>query len=102
MLDNEEVKNKHLAVERNLETLHDALEKVFHLQKDSNTDIGKLRITMIMIKQKGISMVNLLIQQVDSVKSGVNSSNNELAVTVQTSYSNLPWNVECSYNTFCE
>ena len=57
---------------------------------------------MKMIKQKGISMVNLLIQQVDSLKSAVNSSNNELAVTVQTLYSNLPWNVECSYNTFYE
>ena len=57
---------------------------------------------MKMIKQKGISMVNFLIQQVDYLKSGVKSSNNELAVTVQTSYSNLSWNVECSYNTFCE
>ena len=75
---------------------------VFDLQKDSNTDIGKLRIAIKMIKQKGISMVNRLIQQVDSVKSGVNSSNNVLVVTVQTSYSNLMWNVEHSYNTFCE
>ena len=65
-------------------------------------DIDKLRIAMKMIKQKGISMVNRLIQQLDSLKIGVNSSNNELIVTVQTSYSNLPWNVECSYNTFYE
>ena len=64
--------------------------------------MDKLRIAMKMIKQKGISMVNRLIQQVDSLKSGVNSSNNELAVTVPTSYSNLPWNVEHSYNTFCD
>ena len=64
--------------------------------------MDKLRIAMKMIKQKGISMVNRLIQQVDSLKSGVNSSNNVLVVTVQTSYSNLLWNVERSYNTFCE
>ena len=61
-----------------------------------------LRIAMKMIKQKGISMVNNLIQQVDSLMSGVNSYNNEHAVRVQTSYSNLPWNVERSYNTFYE
>ena len=62
-------------------------------------DIDKLRIAMKMIKQKGISIVNRLIQQVDPLKIGVNSSNNVLAVTVQTSYSNLPWNLEHSYNT---
>ena len=75
---------------------------VFNLQKDSNTGIGKLRIAMTMTNQKGISMLNHLIQQVDSLKSGVNSSNSVLAITVKTSYSNLLWNVERSYNTFCE
>ena len=57
LLDNEEVKNKHLAVERNLETLHDALEKVFHLPKDSSTDIGKLCIDITTIKKEGTSTV---------------------------------------------
>ena len=99
LLDNEEVKIRHLAVERNLSW---CCGKVFHLNKDSNSDMDKLRIAMKMIKQKGIWMINRLIQQVDSLKSGVNSSNNVHAFIVQTSYSNLLWNVEHSCNTFCE
>ena len=57
---------------------------------------------MTMIKHEGIPTVNRLIQHVDSLKSGVNSSNNELAVAIQISYSSLSRNVERSYNTFYE
>ncbi|KAG5595960.1 hypothetical protein H5410_037192 [Solanum commersonii] len=53
------------------------------------------------IKQEAISTVNRLIKQVDSLKSGVSLSNNDLLVIVQTSYSNLFRNVEHSYSTFC-
>ncbi|KAH0776300.1 hypothetical protein KY290_007711 [Solanum tuberosum] len=45
--------------------------------------------------------VKKLIQQVDSLKSGVSFSNNDLVVSVQTSYSSLSRNVEHSYNSFC-
>ena len=75
---------------------------LWRLQKDFSPYIGNLWITMTMIKHEGISTVNRLIQHVDSLKSGVNFSNNELAVIVQTSYSSLSWNVERSYNTFYE
>lgn len=71
--DNNEVKTRLLTVEQNLETLHDAMLKVFRLQKDTITDIGKLRIAMIGIKQEGISTINHLIKQVHPLKGGVNS-----------------------------
>ncbi|KAG5630738.1 hypothetical protein H5410_002455 [Solanum commersonii] len=100
--DSDELKTRIIAVERGLETFHDAIEKVFRLQKDTNIDIGKLRIAMTRIKQEGISTVNKLIRQVDSLKTGVNSSNNELAISVQNSYSSLSMTVERSYNSFSE
>jgi len=101
MQDNDELKTRFFGVERGLETLHDVVEKVFLLQKDTTTDVGKLRIAMTGIKQEGISTVNKLIRQVDFLKSGVSSSNNDLAVTVQTSYSSLSLSMERSYNSFC-
>ncbi|KAG5615587.1 hypothetical protein H5410_015411 [Solanum commersonii] len=65
--DNEELKTRILAVERGSETLHDDVEKVFRLQKDTNIDIGKLRIAMAGIKQEGISTVNkLTLSRVES------------------------------------
>ncbi|KAH0669715.1 hypothetical protein KY285_023874 [Solanum tuberosum] len=75
--DSDELKTHILAVEHGLETLHDAVEK------------------------EGIATVNKLIRQVDSLKSGVSSSNNDLAIYVQNSYSSLSKYVERSYNTFC-
>ncbi|KAH0661484.1 hypothetical protein KY284_026415 [Solanum tuberosum] len=99
--DNDELKTCILAVERGLEAFHQAVEKVFRLQKETSTDVDKLRIAMTDIKQEGIFIVKKLIQQVDALKSEVSSSNNDLGVTVQTSYSSLSRNVECSYNSFC-
>ena len=75
---------------------------LWRLQKDFSPYIGNLYIFMTVIKNEGISTVNRLIQHVDSLKSGVNSSNNELAVAIQISYSSLSRNVERSYNTFYE
>ncbi|KAG5586670.1 hypothetical protein H5410_047104, partial [Solanum commersonii] len=101
MQDNDELKTMLFGVERGLETLHDAIEKVFRLQKNITTDVGKLRIAMTGINQEGISTVNKLIRQVDFLKGGVSSSNNDLDVIVQTSYPNLSRSVEWSYNSFC-
>ncbi|KAH0712494.1 hypothetical protein KY289_008453 [Solanum tuberosum] len=98
--DNDELKTRLLGVERGLETLHDAIEKVFRLQKDTTTDVGKLHITMTGIKQEGISTVNKFTHQVDSLKGGVSFSNNDFAVSVQTYYSSLSRGMERSYNTF--
>ncbi|KAH0773405.1 hypothetical protein KY290_010542 [Solanum tuberosum] len=91
--DFDEVKTRIMVVERGLETLHDVVEKVFRLQKDTSTVIGKLRIAMIGIKQEGIATINKLIRQVNSLKGGVDSSNNELAISVKNSYSSLSRNV---------
>ena len=74
---------------------------LWDLQKYFSPHIGNLWIAMTMIKHEGIPMVNRLIKHVDFLKSRVNS-NNELAVTVQTSYSSLSRNVERSYNTLYE
>lgn len=54
----EELKTRIVAIECGLETLQDAIEKVFLLQKESTTDNGKLRIAMTGIKQKGIATFN--------------------------------------------
>uniref|UniRef100_M1DGP1 Uncharacterized protein n=1 Tax=Solanum tuberosum TaxID=4113 RepID=M1DGP1_SOLTU len=99
--DTDELKNHILVVERGLESLQDVVEKLFRIQKDTSTYVGKLRIVMTSIKQEGITIVKKLIQKVDSLKSGVNSSNNDLAVSVQTSYSSLSRGAERSYNSFC-
>jgi len=40
--DSDELKTHILVVERGLETLHDAVENVFRLQKETSTDVGKL------------------------------------------------------------
>ncbi|KAL3352283.1 hypothetical protein AABB24_020367 [Solanum stoloniferum] len=80
--DSDELKTRILVVERGPKTLHDVVEKVFRLQKDTSTDVGKLRITMTGIKQGGIPTFNKLIKQVDSLNSGVVSSNNDLAISV--------------------
>ncbi|KAH0755142.1 hypothetical protein KY290_025412 [Solanum tuberosum] len=94
--DSNELKTRIIAIKRGLETLYDAVEKVFRLQKDTSTNISKLRIAMTIIKQESISIVNKLIRQVNSLKTGVNSSNNELAISVQNSYSSLSMTVERS------
>ncbi|KAH0738097.1 hypothetical protein KY290_036802 [Solanum tuberosum] len=80
--DIDELKICLLAVEHGLDTLQDVVENVFCIQKDTSTNVGKLRIAMTGIKQEGIFMVNRLIKQVDSLKGGVRSSNNDLAVSV--------------------
>lgn len=67
-------------MECGLETLHDAVRKVFELKKETSTYIAKLQISMIRNKQEGISTVNKLIRQVDSLKTGVNSSNDEHSI----------------------
>ncbi|KAG5611587.1 hypothetical protein H5410_022868, partial [Solanum commersonii] len=98
----ESLMNSKLASRCGLESLHDAVEKVFRLQKDTSTNVGKLRISMTGIKQESISTINKLIRQVDSLKNGVDSSNNEPAISVQNSYSSLSKTVERSYNSFNE
>lgn len=45
--------------------------------------------------------MNKLIKQVNTMNSGVSSSNNKLVVSIQTSYSFFSKNVEQSYDTFC-
>ncbi|KAG5632113.1 hypothetical protein H5410_003830 [Solanum commersonii] len=46
----DELKTCILAVERGMETVHDVVEKLFSLQKDTGTEVGTLHIAMIGIK----------------------------------------------------
>ncbi|KAG5576134.1 hypothetical protein H5410_056268 [Solanum commersonii] len=41
MQDNDKLKTRILALERGLKTLHDVVEKVFRLQKDTSTDVDR-------------------------------------------------------------
>ncbi|KAG5615485.1 hypothetical protein H5410_015309 [Solanum commersonii] len=86
--DTDELKTHILATEHGPETLQEGHHVV------------KLRIAMTGIKQNGVSIANKLIKQVDSLKSGVESSNTDLAISVQTYFSGLSKNVERSYNSF--
>ncbi|KAG5577064.1 hypothetical protein H5410_057198 [Solanum commersonii] len=68
--------------------------------KDTSTNVGKLRISMDDNQCEGIKTMNKLIQRVNSLTQEAESSQTELAIAVQTSYSNLSKNVEKSYHQF--
>lgn len=70
------------------------------LSRDFNTELGKLRMEVEELKKGGVRSVNKLIKQVDSLSTGVNSSNNELAVSIQNAYSYFSMNSEKSYDSF--
>lgn len=84
-----------------MQIMQESAGKILQLSKDTNTDVGKLHISMDGLK-RGVQTVNNLIKQVDSFKTGANSSQTTLAVSVHTSYSNFARNVERSYNRFCD
>ncbi|KAG5585339.1 hypothetical protein H5410_045773 [Solanum commersonii] len=84
-----------------LEKLLSTTERLVCLNKDTSTDVGKLHLAMSRLKHDGISTVHKVMKQVDSIKSGVSSSNTDLVVTFQNSYSSFSKNIERSYNTFC-
>lgn len=83
-----------------MQVLQDTLGKVLQLHKDSSTDVGKLRLEVEGLKKEAIRSVITILKEVNSIKFGVDSAYNELAVTVHTSYSNFSKNVERTYNTF--
>lgn len=82
-----------LAVENGIEMLQESVGKILQMHKDTSTYVGKLRILMDGLKQEGVSTMNKMIKQVDSLKKGAKSSNNKLVVSVPTSYSNFSKNV---------
>lgn len=66
----------------------------------SSTDIGKLRLEVEGLKKDDIRLANTILKKVKSIKTGADSSHNELVVTMHTSYSNFSKNVELTYKTF--
>lgn len=91
---------KEVAEINEMQHKQEKMDKVLHQPKDTGTNVGKVRISMDSIHQQERIKTNKLINQVDSLDHGANSSQNELVVTIQTSFSNLPWNVERSNNSF--
>lgn len=75
--------------------------KVLQLQKDSGTDIRKLRFGIEGLKKKALWSVKYILKGVNSTKTEAASTHNDLDVTVNISYSNFSKNVEWSYGTFC-
>lgn len=53
------------------------------------------------LKREGVRSIKKLIKKVDSLNTEVNSSNNELAVSIQSAYSSFSKDSEKSYDTFC-
>lgn len=96
-----EIKERLSALEDGMQHMQEKMDKILQLSKDTGTDVGKLQISMDSIQQQGIKTVNKLINRVvDSLNHGAGSSQIDLAVTIQTSYSNLAPNDERSYNEF--
>lgn len=65
-----------------MQDMQKTLTIILQLSKDSNTDIRKLYLNIDEIKKEGVQSVQRLIKQVDSMNSGVYSSNNDLVITV--------------------
>ncbi|KAG5611897.1 hypothetical protein H5410_023178 [Solanum commersonii] len=96
-----DIKTRLTSLESNVMVMQECLNKILQHSKDTSTDVGKIKLAVEDLKKEGVRTVNRLIKQVDSIKAGVDSSHNELAVSVQTSYSNLSKDVERSYDSFC-
>ncbi|KAH0658173.1 hypothetical protein KY289_026921 [Solanum tuberosum] len=79
----------------------DGLESHMQLHKDSSTDVGKLRLEVGGLKKDVIRSVNKILKEVNSIKFGVYSAHNELAISVHISYSTFSKTIECSLNNFC-
>lgn len=91
---------KEVAEINGMQHTQEKMDKILQLPKDTGTNVGKLRISMDSIHQQEGIKTNKLINRVDCLNHGASSSQTELAVTIQTSYSNLSWNVERSNNSF--
>lgn len=85
----------------NLQGMQEYLENVLQLSKETNIEVGKIRLHIDGLKKEGVNTVNKLIKQVDLMNSGVNSFNNNLVVSVQTSYTSFTKRIELSYDTLC-
>lgn len=70
-------------------------------RKDTNSDISKVQLTIERFKQeKSIKLFSKVFSHLDSLKTKANSSNTDLAISVQNSYSFFPKNVRKSYEWF--
>lgn len=96
----DEIKSNLSSLNYNLHSVQEILKKILQLSKDTSTKVGKLHLDVYRLKKEGVCTVNRLIKQVDSMNNGVNSCNNDLAISIQTSYTSLSKNIEHSYGSF--
>lgn len=97
----EELKTHMVVLKSNMQVMQETIEKVLQLRKDTSFVVGKIHIAMHKLKKEGVCSINKFLKQYDSIKIGADSTHNEMAFSIQTSYSNFSKNVECSYNSFC-
>lgn len=69
-----------------MQGIQETLAKILQLSKDCNIDLGKLCMDVDELKKEGVCSVNELIKKVDSLNMIVNSSNNDLVVSLQNAY----------------
>lgn len=96
----EEMKERLHDIEESLMSLQESVSKLIQLGKDTSTDIRMVHCVLDNLK-KGVKIFNKVFKQVDSIKIEVKYSHNELAISMQKSYSNFSKNVERSYERFC-
>ena len=94
--DFDEIKARLTSLEDSLEKLISTTNRLVRLNKETNIDVGKLHLALTSLKKNGISTVNQLMKQVDSMKSGVISSETKLVLNFQTSYFTFSRNIEWS------
>lgn len=97
----EHIKVRLDGLESHMQVIKDILGRVPQLHKDSNIDVGKLRLEVGELKKEALRSVNKILKEVNSIKDGAYSAHNELAITVHTSYPTFSKTVEKSLNTFC-
>ena len=68
-------------LESYMKVLQKTLGKVLQLHKDSNIDIEKLQIEIGRLKKDDSCSINTIMKEVNSIKTGADSNNNQLAVT---------------------
>lgn len=80
--------------------LQESTSKLLDLEKSINTDIGMVRLTLDGFKLEGIKLFTRVFTHIDSLKSQVNFSNDDLVISVRNSYFYFFINVEKSYDKF--
>ncbi|KAF3652469.1 putative uroporphyrinogen decarboxylase, chloroplastic-like [Capsicum annuum] len=94
------IKDRFKAVKKGVMLLQESTFKLLDLKKSTSTDIGMVQLALGEFKHEGIKLLTRVFTRINSFKSQVLSSNDDLAISVQNSYSSFFKIVEKSYDTF--